>query len=396
MLVVCGSFAAVNNQKTLSSRNHSIFTIIVIKMPESFLYQLIAESLRREIIQGNYKPGERLPTVRQLTERWGCTPGTVQRAYQELVRQGLVTTRHGQGTRVCNNPPTQSEDIPLRRAGLVNRTEAFLLEVLNQGYTIAEIEQAFSLAFDRWRSAAQAPPPTAANTLTFSGSHDLAVDWIAAHFNEIDPNQRLEVNFTGSLGGLIALAEGKAHLAGSHLWDEETDTYNAPFVRRLLPGKQVALVTLAHRRLGLIVPAGNPMHLNGLEDLRQPGINFVNRQPGSGTRVWLDASLRKIGLSPESIHGYALEKRSHSEVARLIAEGKANAGLGLDAAARAYGLDFVFLRRERYDFIIPAEHMTLAPVKALLNWLKLPLAKTAIARLGGYDTAHTGEIQRIN
>ena len=381
---------------TTFGNKYKILFIYLIKMPESFLYQQIAEALRREINQGTYKPGDRLPTVRQLTERWGCTPGTVQRAYQELVRQSLVTTRQGQGTRVCSDTLPRGEDIPLRRAGLVNRTEAFLLEVLNQGYAISEIEQAFSLAFDRWRSAAQTPIPSSADTLTFSGSHDLAVDWIAAHFDEIVPNQRLELNFSGSLGGLIALAEGKAHLAGSHLWDEESDTYNIPFVKRLLPGKRVALVTLAHRRLGLIVPAGNPMRLNGLEDLPRQGVSFINRQPGSGTRVWLDASLRKLGILPETIHGYTREKSSHAEVAQAIAEGTANAGLGLDAAALAYGLTFIFLRRERYDFIIPDEQMQQPALVALLSWLKSPLAKSAIASLGGYDTAHTGETQWIN
>ena len=113
-------------------------------MEKTFLYQQIVETLRREIIQGQLKPGDRLPSVRQMTRRWGCTTGTVQRAYQELVRQRLVTARPGQGTRVCSEVP-RGEDIPLRRAGLVNRTEAFLLEVLNQGYTIAEVEQAFTL-----------------------------------------------------------------------------------------------------------------------------------------------------------------------------------------------------------------------------------------------------------
>jgi molybdate-binding protein/DNA-binding transcriptional regulator YhcF (GntR family) len=360
------------------------------------LYQQIAEALRSEIIQGRLKPGDHLPTVRQMTERWGCTPGTVQRAYQELVQEGLVTTRPGQGTRVCSDMLPRSEDIPLRRAGLVNRTEAFLLEVLNQGYAISEVEQAFSLAFDRWRSAPQTPVLLQANTLTFYGSHDLVVDWIAAHFEEIVPGQRLELNFTGSLGGLIALAEGKAQLAGSHLWDEESDTYNAAYIRRLLPGRRVAMVTMAHRRLGLIVAAGNPLRLNGLEDLPRPGVSFVNRQPGSGTRVWLDANLRKLGILPKTISGFDLEKRTHAEVAQAIAEGKANAGLGLDSAALAYGLDFVFLRRERYDFIVPAEQIAQPAMAALLSWLKSPLARSAITRLGGYDSAHTGEMVWVN
>jgi molybdate-binding protein/DNA-binding transcriptional regulator YhcF (GntR family) len=365
-------------------------------MQKTSLYQQIAESLRSEIIQGRLKPGDHLPTVRQMTERWGCTPGTVQRAYQELVLEGLLTTRPGQGTRVCSDVLPHGEDIPLRRAGLVNRTEAFLLEVLNQGYAISEVEQAFTLAFDRWRSAPQIPVPVQANTLTFYGSHDLAVDWIAAHFEEVAPGRRLELNFTGSLGGLIALAEGKAQLAGSHLWDEESDTYNSAYIRRLLPGKRVAMVTLAHRRLGLIVPAGNPMRLNGLEDLSRPEVIFVNRQPGSGTRVWLDANLRKLGILPEAIHGFDLEKRTHAEVAQVIAEGKANAGMGLDSAALAYGLTFVFLRRERYDLIIPAEQMLQPPMAALLSWLKSPLARGAISSLGGYDTDHTGEVAWVN
>ncbi len=365
-------------------------------MQKTSLYQQIAEALRSEIIQGRLKPGDHLPTVRQMTERWGCTPGTIQRAYQELVLDGLVTTRPGQGTRVCSDVLPHGEDIPLRRAGLVNRTEAFLLEVLNQGYAISEVEQAFSLAFDRWRSAPSIPAPLQANTLTFYGSHDLAVDWIAAHFEEIAPGQRLELNFTGSLGGLIALAEGKAQLAGSHLWDEESDTYNSAYIPRLLPGKRVAMLTLAHRRLGLIVPAGNPLHLNGLEDLARPEVAFVNRQPGSGTRVWLDANLRKLGISTKTILGFDLEKRTHAEVAQAIAEGKANAGLGLDSAALAYGLTFIFLRRERYDFIIPAEQIAQPLVAALINWLKTPRAKSAIASLGGYDSTHTGEIQWIN
>jgi molybdate-binding protein/DNA-binding transcriptional regulator YhcF (GntR family) len=365
-------------------------------MSKTSLYQQIAESLRNEIIQSRLKPGDRLPTVRQMTERWGCTPGTVQRAYQELAQDGLVTTRPGQGTRVCSDVIPHGEDIPLRRAGLVNRTEAFLLEVLNQGYAIAEVEQAFTLAFDRWRSSLQTPLPAQANTLAFYGSHDMAVDWMAAHFEEIVPGQRLELNFTGSLGGLIALAEGKAQLAGSHLWDEESDTYNAAYIQRLLPGKRVAMVTMAHRRLGLIVPAGNPMRLNGLEDLSSPGVIFVNRQPGSGTRVWLDFNLRKLGIPSKTIRGFDLEKRTHAEVAQAIAEGKANAGLGLDSAALAYGLTFVFLRRERYDFIITAEQISHPSVAALLEWLKSPLAKSAIASLGGYDSAHTGEITWVN
>ena len=101
--------------------------------------------------------------------------------------------------------------------------------------------------------------------------------------------------FPGSLGGLIALAEGKADLAGSHLWDAESDAYNAPFVRRLLPGRRVALLTLARRRLGLIVPPGNPAGLAGVADLARPGVRIVNRGRGHGHARLVGCAARPPG-----------------------------------------------------------------------------------------------------
>ncbi len=191
----------------------------------------------------------------------------------------------------------------MRRAMLVHRAEAFLLEVLTGGYSLDEVERAVHQAMDRWRLLEQEPAPVDAAQVRFAGSHDLAVTWLAGHFSEIVPGYSLDLNFSGSLGGLIALAGGQADLAGCHLWDDETDTYNLPFVRRLLPGKRVALATLAHRRLGLIVPGGNPAGIQGLADLARPGVRFVNRQPGSGTRVWLDVALKKAGLASSRFRG---------------------------------------------------------------------------------------------
>lgn len=142
---------------------------------------------------------------------------------------------------------------------------------------------------------------------------------IAAQYHEANPNLTLQLSFSGSLGGLIALAEKNADLAGCHLWDEATDTYNESFVRKLLPGQKVALLTLAHRRVGLIFMPGNPAGLNNLTDLAKPGIRFINRQQGSGTRVWLDAQFHRAGINPLSVAGYQDEKMTHSEVARASA-----------------------------------------------------------------------------
>jgi molybdate-binding protein/DNA-binding transcriptional regulator YhcF (GntR family) len=357
------------------------------------LYIQIADTIRQQVLEGKLRPGDALPPVREMAERWGCTPGTVQQAYKELARQGLAVSRSGQGTRVGTTlPAAQPDKTPLRRAALVHQAEAFLLEAFGAGYTPAETEDAFRAALDRWRTLAAQAPVATPGRLRFAGSHDPALSLVAGRFAEICPGCALDVTFTGSLGGLIALAEGKADLAGSHLWDAESDTYNAPFVRRLLPGRRIALLTLAHRRLGLMVPPGNPAGLTGLADLAQPGLRFINRQRGAGTRVWLDAQLRRLGIATDAIAGYDREAATHAEIARAVAEGNADAGLGIEAAALEYGLGFVLLTTEPYDLVIPVEAWESAPVQALAVWLVTEDAREAIAGLGGYEIADTGQM----
>ena len=363
-------------------------------MDETFIYQQTAESVRLDIIQGISKPGDRLPSVREMTARWHCTPGTVQRAYQELVRQGLIVSRPGQGTRVAGNAPV-IDDTPLRRATLVHRAEAFLLESLGAGFQPEEVEQAVQQAMERWRINQQTTTPFNSHTLRFSGSHDLAVAWLAAHWDEIHPGSSLALNFSGSLGGLIALQRGEADLAGAHLWDEESDQYNLPFIQRVLPGREVVCLTLAHRRIGLIVPQENPLGLQQLADLAQPGVRFANRQSGSGTRVWLDAMLHRLAIPAQQIDGYLDEKNTHTEVARAVAEAQASVGLGLEAAAHAYRLDFIPLTSECYQLITPAENFDRPIFHSLTEWLASSAARQMLTELGGYDTTQTGRIEWI-
>lgn len=360
----------------------------------SFLYRKIAEAVRQDILNGRLKLGDWLPSMRNMTEQWECSPGTVQRAYRELVSQGLVSSRPGQGTRVVGGLSMEYET-PVRRANLVHRAEAFLLEALTGGFAPIEVEQAIRLALDRWRALADDPSKAPEEVLRFVGSHDPAIALIAAHYPEIEPGYTIQVTFAGSRGGLIALAEGRADLAGCHLWDEESDTYNAPFVRHFLPGQKVALLTLAHRQVGLIIAPGNPIDLAGLLDLARAEVRFVNRQRGSGTRIWLDAQLRRMAIDPGDVSGYAEQKATHSEVARAVAEGQADVGIGVSAAAISFGLDFVPLTKERYDLIIPAEKWELPPIQALVQWLLGPQARSAIAGLGGYDMAESGSLAWI-
>lgn len=365
-------------------------------MPSEFdrtpLYLQIAESIRQEIVYGDLHAGDALPALRAMAQRWRCTVGTVQRAYAELAREGLVTSRFGQGTRVAEGAPAAGPAAPLRHASLVNQTERFLLDMLAAGYGAGEVEQAQRLALERWRSIAAVQPSAPPQTLRFTGSHDPAVSLLAARFDQIAPGWSLTVRFAGSLGGLMALAQGEADMAGCHLWDRASDSYNTVFVQHLLPGRPVALLTLARRRLGLMTPAGNPHGLASLADLAGGGLRFINRQRGSGTRVWLDAQLQAAGMDAAAIAGYDAEVATHSAVAEAVAAGRADAGLGIEAAALAHGLSFIPLTSERYDLAIAAAIWEQPAVQALAGWLAGDAARALIDALGGYDTAETGRV----
>ncbi|HSN76503.1 MAG TPA: substrate-binding domain-containing protein [Anaerolineae bacterium] len=356
------------------------------------LYLQIAESIRQEIVYGALHPGDSLPSLRANAERWRCTVGTVQRAYAELAREGLVATRFGQGTRVIEAAPAAGPAAPLRRATLANQTERFLLEMLAAGYHADEVEQALRLALERWQAIADDHASAPLQTLRFAGSHDPAVSAVAARFDQIAPGWTLALRFNGSLGGLMALAQGEADIAGCHLWDQASDSYNGAFVQHLLPGRTAALLTLAHRRLGLLTPAGNPQGIAGLADLARAGRRFINRQRGSGTRVWLDAQLQAAGVDVTAIAGYEVEVATHSAVAEAVAAGQADVGLGIEAAALAHGLGFRPLASERYDLAIAALVWAQPAVQALAAWLSSDAAKDIIDALGGYDTAETGRV----
>jgi molybdate-binding protein/DNA-binding transcriptional regulator YhcF (GntR family) len=363
-------------------------------MEETTIYDRIAESIRQEILNGTLKPGDKLPSVRKIAQQWSCTIGTAQHAYQVLNRQGLVTSRPGQGTRITESAQP-SDLIPLRRLQLAHRAEAFLLESLSTGYSLQEIDTALQQAMDRWRATERLPKPSTPQVIRFSGSHDPVIAWMASRFPEIVPDSTLELEFIGSLSGLMALAAGEADFAGSHLWDEETDTYNIPFIRKLFPNQKMALITLAHRSLGLILAKGNPHQIEGLHHLTNLDLHIANRQPGSGTRVWLDAMLQREKIPLEQISQQSVEYLTHTAVAQAVAEGKADVGIGLQAAANSFAIAFIPLTLERYDLIMPEVTYHRPAIQWMIRWLHEPTVLGWIQRFRGYDTRETGQITWI-
>jgi putative molybdopterin biosynthesis protein len=156
------------------------------------------------------------------------------------------------------------------------------------------------------------------------------------------------------------------------------------------------ILTLAHRRLGLITAPGNPLGITSLEKLANPRLNFINRQPGSGTRVWLDENLDQLGVDAAAIPGYDRQAATHSEVAAVVAEGLADAGLGLEAAAAIYNLGFVPLILERYDLVFREAQREHPILQMLCTWLASEAGKQAILAIGGYDTSETGIIRTLD
>ncbi len=232
-------------------------------------------------------------------------------------------------------------------------------------------------------------------TIVAIGSHDLVLDLAASALRADDPAVTLASSNVGSLGGLVALRDGLCHLAGSHLLDPATGEYTMPYVRRVLGDADVAVVRLVHRDQGLIVAPGNPLRLGGIGDLARPGVRYVNRQRGAGTRVLLDHELAALGVAPADVDGYAREEPTHLAVAAAVAAGRGDAGLGILAAARAFGLDFVPVTREPYDLVVAPDAMDgplLAPLWALLASDRF---QAAVTDLGGYSAKEMGRAAAV-
>lgn len=219
----------------------------------------------------------------------------------------------------------------------------------------------------------------------FSGSHDLALEGAAEHLARYFMLLSLPI---GSLDGLVHLRQGLCQVSGAHILDENGE-YNTPTIRYLFPDRDMEVVTLAHRTQGLMTAAGNPKDIYRIADIARENVRFINRNAGSGTRLWFDGELKRLGIPADQITGYDRVVKTHSEAAALIESGKADAALGLQAAAHQHGLDFIPLFEERYDLVLPREQEKL--LTPLLDYLQTADFRAELALLTGYNAAHSGE-----
>lgn len=262
------------------------------------------------------------------------------------------------------------------------------------------------------------------NTVVIIGSHDLILDVIADIMPNKYRNMFVSSTHVGSMGGLMALRRGEAHMAPIHLLDEATGEYNVSYIKKMFK-EPMALIKGVHRIQGIMVKKGNPLGIKGIADLATPcdacgvdtygtdvtdaesgtvgtagnaaksTIRYVNRQRGAGTRVLFDYRLKQENIDPSSINGYDREMATHMAVAAAVASDGADAGMGVLSAAKAMELDFIEVGPEEYDFAIPAEYLELPHIKAFIEILQSSEFRDRIEELGGYSAENAGKIIMI-
>lgn len=231
------------------------------------------------------------------------------------------------------------------------------------------------------------------HTLVAIGSHDLILDLLADRIPLEFPGRYLTSTHVGSMAGLMALKRGEAHIAPTHLLDEETGIYNIAYLKRLFPEQEMVLVKGVERIQGILVQKGNPLGIRGVADL--PGCRYVNRQRGAGTRVLLDYKLKQEGIRPEQIDGYDKEAATHMAVAALVKSNSVDAGMGIYSAAKAMDLDFIPVGEEEYDFALQKKTLELPEMQAFLEVLKSLGFQKRLEEMGGYGWKRSGEVIEI-
>lgn len=228
--------------------------------------------------------------------------------------------------------------------------------------------------------------------IVIMGSNDFTIELLSHELSGRFPEFSLSFSNLGSIGGLIALGRGSSHIASCHLLDPDTGEYNLPYLPRYLPDLETTAINLIYRDLGLILRSGNPLDIAGIEDMVRPKIRIINRQEGSGTRIFFDFELKRLGIDPNRINGYEKQVNTHAEVATAVLSGVADVGLGILSAAKMLGLEFIHITRERYDLVIPEENLSAKPVGALLEVIRSREFRGKVEQMGGYDTRDSGKI----
>lgn len=228
--------------------------------------------------------------------------------------------------------------------------------------------------------------------LLAAGSNDPVLDVLQSCLRSAHPEFYIFSANTGSQAGLTALNAGYTDIAWTHLLDPASGEYNIPYVAAHLKEVKPVIVNLFHRELGFLTAAGNPLHIQGFEDLADSRVRLINRQPGSGTRVLLDYHLGKLGIPEEKIPGYDRHVYTHYEVGLSIVSGEADVGIATAAVSDMLGLPFIPITRECFDMVLPQATFFDKSVQAFMEVLNSSDFQKRVGKLGSYDFSNASKI----
>ncbi|WP_250534457.1 substrate-binding domain-containing protein [Caballeronia sp. AZ10_KS36] len=231
------------------------------------------------------------------------------------------------------------------------------------------------------------------SNLRIHASHGYAVATLVRALGE--RRVPVDIKYRESAEAVRALARSECELAGFHLPIGKFRSTCAEIYRPYLDPKKHQLIRLTRRTQGLFLPKGNPKQISGLRDLARNDVRFVNRQPGSGTRMLLDLSLRGVGVDPDEINGYASTELTHSAIAAFVASGMADLGFGVQPAAQHFGLDFIPVIDEDYFFACERARLAEARLVSVLGVLRSAAFSDSVAHLGGYDPQRCGTLLEV-
>jgi len=374
------------------------------------LYRALGVMQRNGWVVGRVEPGRQGPVRRVY-----ALSARGRAEFRRWLRQPVARAGHGRDELPLKvrfamaGPPARAGELvaaqhrvlDARRRAQMDRAEAAQRHSDTGAWLLAEAHRRQTDAAVAWLQSCEALLPTGPRcaratsetaALVAVGSDDPLLETIGRLATVRHPELHFTTDAAGSLGGLVALRERRADLAGIHLLDVDSGEYNVPFVKHVLPEEPIILLHLAQREQGLMVGPGNPKDIRRLRDLLRPGVRMINRQRGAGTRLLLHHRLRQARIDPYAIAGYAVEAPTHGAVAAAIAAGSADAGPGIRAVAQAWGLGFIPLGYERYDLAIPRAVFESKRLRPLLEVMHQRSVRRTAEAMTGYDVSRMSDI----
>ncbi|MFV0466262.1 MAG: substrate-binding domain-containing protein [Lachnospiraceae bacterium] len=231
----------------------------------------------------------------------------------------------------------------------------------------------------------------ASSTIIVCGQ-DIVLDLLCSNVNSRLGSASFVRSYQGSYNGLHAMYKNEVTVASAHLWDQETDTYNTPFIKHLLPGEQIHLFHILSRPVGLYVQKGNPKQISKVSDFEREDVTIVNREKGSGIRILMDSLLQMEQIDARGIRGYGREVSSHLAAAALVAKTGADCAMGIKNVAQQFqNVDFVFLKNEEYDLAVRESDLDRPAIRLMIETLQSRSFQDEIDAMGLYDIKEMGK-----